>query len=588
MTPRQDGATHLPLDLAAANERIDELGPAVPLPVAEVAELFTTLDKAVRSQRLYQRNNPVYLGFVAAAHAAFARPWDRVAFLTASVEESAFRWYGRAFTAGEGRDSLAYLFYKDGVRFITFLPGFEDELERFLDVVNRARQQDIQRTDDDMVTLLWQQQFTCFQYSYVDALAEGLQVPQSRVPQLAGVSLTLTPDDKAGKPRPAQPVSPAVQAGEPTVANLANRTDFEETLYFLEPGEMAKLRQEVEEEWRRDVKKDVLNALFDRLEQGLPLWRQEILRILRQMLPSFLGAGDLTSATTVIVELNALLEKGAVQGDDRAEAMQLFRELSEPAVLTQLMRSIEQGSIDPTGTELGIFLRHLGPAAMPVLLASIEQTVLPALQERLTRAMEELAAAHGEQLVALVRSTDSDVARGAARLVGQLGRTDGALALSELLNRADPTVRRAAAEALLRIRNSLAMEALSRALDDADREVRLSALRGITNARYAPARPRLEALLDSRLVREADLTEKIAFFEAYGAVATAPSVAMLDKMLNGRRVFGRESPELRACAAMALGRVGSPAARAALSRAADESNPMIRNAVQKALRQESA
>jgi hypothetical protein len=40
---------------------------------------------------------------------------------------------------GESRDSLPYLFYKDGVRFITFLPGFEDELERLLDVVNRAR-----------------------------------------------------------------------------------------------------------------------------------------------------------------------------------------------------------------------------------------------------------------------------------------------------------------------------------------------------------------------------------------------------------------------------------------------------------------
>jgi HEAT repeat protein len=95
-------------------------------------------------------------------------------------------------------------------------------------------------------------------------------------------------------------------------------------------------------------------------------------------------------------------------------------------------------------------------------------------------------------------------------------------------------------------------------------------------------------MLESRIVRDADLTEKIAFFEAYGAVATADSVALLDRMLNGRKLFGKESPEMRACAAMALGRVGSPAARASLQRSTGETNPIVRNAVLKALRQESA
>jgi HEAT repeat protein len=59
-------------------------------------------------------------------------------------------------------------------------------------------------------------------------------------------------------------------------------------------------------------------------------------------------------------------------------------------------------------------------------------------------------------------------------------------------------------------------------------------------------------------------------------------------MLNGRRLFGKESPEMRACAAMALGRVGSPAARASLQKSSAESNPIVRNAVMKALREESA
>src|SRR5690606_39004332 len=107
-------------------------------------------------------NNPVYRSFIAATQTAFARLWDRMPLLTAGIEEHAFRWYQHRFPAGEGRDSMPFLFYKDGIRFVTFLPGFEDEIEAFLDVVNRARVQD-QRTDDDMVTLLWQQEFTSCQ-----------------------------------------------------------------------------------------------------------------------------------------------------------------------------------------------------------------------------------------------------------------------------------------------------------------------------------------------------------------------------------------------------------------------------------------
>jgi hypothetical protein len=587
MTPPPDGSGNSAFELTTAGTaRVDEVGPDTPVPPAEAAELFTMLDKAVRAQRLYQPNNPVYRSFIAATESAFARLWDRVPSLTVGIEEHSFRWYNRSFPAGEGRDSMPFLFFKDGIRFVTFLPGFEDEIERFLDVVNRARVQD-QRTDDDMVTLLWQQEFTCFQYSYVDALAEGLKVPRPTTPKLVGLELTLVREDADGRVK-GEPQPPAVEAGQPTVAGLINRDDFEETLYFLEPSELEHLRQEVELEWNRDVKTDVLNGLFDRIEDDVAEWRSEILGILRQMVPVYLGAGDLRSATLILVELNVITERVALSEEQRAQVQELYRELSEPAVLTQLMRSLEDGSIDPSGSELGVFLKHLGPASMPVLLAAIERTEVAALQERLRAAIEGLANAHRDRVVALLGDSDPLVLRGAARLAGQLTITQAAPALAHLLQHADAEVRRTVVESLIRIRTSLALDAIQQALGDADRDVRVAAARGLATLRYAPARARIEEMLESRIVRDADLTEKIAFFEAYGSVATAESVALLDRMLNGRKLFGRESPEMRACAAMALGRVGSPAARAALQRSMTETNPIVRNAVMKALRRESA
>ena len=586
MTATPDGYADPLLDIGSLGVApVDDLAPEPPLPLGEITDLILTLDKAIRSQRLYQPNNPVYHSFITAAHTAFGNIWDRIGEVTVSVEESAFRWYGRAFPVGEGRDNLTFLFYKDGIRFITFLPGFEDELERFMQVVNRARSLEA-ASDDDMVTLLWQAELTSFQYSYIDALGEGLQIPQSTLPKLKTFDVALRDAALAGTD-PNEVHSPAVAAGEPPVVGMINRDDFAETLYFLEPAELEQLKREVALEWSRDLRKDVLHALFDRLEDKDLDWRTEILRILRQLLPVHLGAGDLTSATRILRELTDILDRNVLEGEHREDAVALFRELSEPEVLTQLLRSLEDGVVDPEGDDLGIFLKHVGPPAMAVLLAAIERTELPALQQRLRRSMVELGTAHQVQLVALLQDGNNDVVRGAARLCGEIGIVGAAGPLAGLLGRNDPLLRRAAIESLGRIRTSVAMEALQRALTDDDRDVRVAAARGLAAVQYQPARPRLTELLDTKQVRDADLTEKLAFFEAFGSVATADNIPMLDRILNGRRLLAKETPEMRACAAMALGKIGTPASREVLQRAASETNPIVRNAVLKALRPEA-
>ncbi|HEV2733839.1 MAG TPA: hypothetical protein VGV85_03335, partial [Longimicrobiaceae bacterium] len=153
------------------------------------------------------------------------------------------------------------------------------------------------------------------------------------------------------------------------------------------------------------------------------------------------------------------------------------------------------------------------------------------------------------------------------------------------LARPELPLRLVAVEALLALRNPVAAHALQGALADAEREVRIAGARALAALRYTPARPALEAALDSKRLREADLTERIAFFEAFGAVAGEEGVALLDRMLNGKSWLGRrETPEMRACAALGLARSGLPAARRALAGASADTDPVVRSAVSRALR----
>lgn len=554
------------------------------LTLAEAQEFFTALDKAVRARRLYAANNPAYQAFLAALRSTIRGLWDATFSLTVAVEEAGFRWQDSFFSPGEGREKLAFQFYKDGIRGLTFLPGFEEEIERFLDVVARARHVDA-TSADDMVTLLWEQEFTSLLYNYVDALAEGLEVPEPGPLPLGNLDLTLVSADITGSDQ-SQAVPPAIQQGQPSVAQLS-RDDFEETLYFLEANELEYLKVELEKEIARDVKADVLKALFDRLEDPMPKRQSEILRVCRQLLPAFLSSGDLRSASTILIELNGALEARDVLGPTQTtEAQEIFAELSEPVVLRQLLKSLEDGAIDPAGDELGIFLRYLKPEALAPLVRAVETTHIAELQLRLRAAIEGLGRAHPQILLDLLKHEDDVIVAGAARLTGQIALTQGVPAIAGLLSHRATAVRRAAVEALVLIKSGAALDALQQALEDAEREVRIAAARGLGSLRYQPARARLEEMLQGRIVREADLTEKIAFFEAFGAVANADSVAMLDKLLNGKSLLRKQSPELRACAAMALGKVGTPASRLSLERAKEDQNPMVRNAVQKAMRQE--
>ena len=64
------------------------------LDVQMVHNVFIALDKAVRARRLYQPNNPVYLGFLNTLKEALGRAWTMTSLITVGVEEHGFVWKG--------------------------------------------------------------------------------------------------------------------------------------------------------------------------------------------------------------------------------------------------------------------------------------------------------------------------------------------------------------------------------------------------------------------------------------------------------------------------------------------------------------
>jgi HEAT repeat protein len=203
--------------------------------------------------------------------------------------------------------------------------------------------------------------------------------------------------------------------------------------------------------------------------------------------------------------------------------------------------------------------------------------------------VDRLAAAHSSEVLRLLREPPADALPAVVALCGRLGLQSSVPGLGELLGHADAPVRLAAVQALERIGTPGSMGQLERAVDDPDRSVRLAAVRAAGGRGYKGALKRIEAVVLGKAVKEMDLTEKMAFFEAYGAIAGASALKTLAGMLQPRGLLKlTQHSDLRACAAIALGKIRTPEARAVLSSAAEDKDLVVRNAVNRALRESVA
>jgi HEAT repeat protein len=511
----------------------------------EVLEVVRGFGKALKVHLLYEGAGPALERFVETLRSRMGALWERMDHLTVGIEEHDVVWEGvSVWTAEERGEDLPFLLYKDGVRELSFYPGFEkDELVHLVNLLAHIHR--LRRDEDDLLTLLWEHDWLHLRYRYVEPLSEGVVPP--------------VPSGEAPKPvDPRRYEEPEPEP--PSVVSSVSREDFQEALYFLDEVELRRLEDELRLEERRDLWRDVLNALFDRLQDGDGPRQEHICTILSDILPTLLGAGRLDVAAYLLGELVAVATSGAQFPPGVLRTIRgLFDQLARPETVAELVRIVEEGGPGVSEGALAQLFGFFPPEALGPLLHAGETSSSPALRASIMTA--------------------------AARLLGRLRVQTAAGEVARLLTRPEVAVRLTAVEALAEIRSPNGAGALETALEDADREVRVAAARALAAIRYAPARAKLEAALDGKRLREADLTERIAFFEAYGAIAGEGGVGLLDRMLNGKNWLGRrETGEMRACAALGLGRIRHPAAERALAGAAADADPVVRSAVGRALR----
>lgn len=562
-----------------------------------VVEMLRQLDKTIRAHLLYlnNHNNPSYLRSLDQMRATFAPLWAETESVRLMVTDTALEWYGQKVfeEPTKAADSLPWMLFKDGLRELTLQQGFEErELIDFLAIIPKVRR--ALPNEDDLLTLLWESEFTTLQYRYVDVgddsgVLEASPQP-GRWPTKAGAA---TEDPREAVLEAKEEASSGSTSGgegeeEKRKSGIVRMEDFDSTLYFLDEKEVDYLRRETLREYATDLRRGVLDSLLDIFEFQLdPLVRAEVLADIEALMLHLLSAGQFGNVAYLLRESGLTLERAReVKPETRERLASLTARLSEPAALSQLLEAMDVAPTLPAAGELNELFAQLHPSSLATIFSWLPRVQNNGLRPLLEGAATRIAESATGELVKLITDPAPEVAMEAVRRCGAMRTAAGVPAMAKVMEQGGRDLRLAALAALSDIGSPGALQAMDRALVDPDRDVRVGAARALMARQYRPSLPKVEAAVKGRELREADRTERLAFFELYGALCGDSGVGYLDGLLNAKGgLFARkEDPELRACAAVALGRVGTPAARESLQRAEGDKDVVVRNAVGRALR----
>lgn len=540
---------------------------ALDIPIDVVRRLIHTLEAGP----LLERQSADYEQALATLRATFVEVWDHVPALSLAIQPDGIESRG-IVQASPGLETFAGLLHKGGLRSLKFTPGAEaEEVERLVSVVRRVRV----LTDDDvddLATILWNEDFEFISYELDATPLEPSEITKAVATDVAAADAVREHvDEDVKKPRP---------------EGVVDLEAFDSTLYFLDKVEIENLKAEIHQEYEQDLAANVLSMLLDIFElREDPKTRMEVVATLEELLLYLLAAGDFRSVAFLISEANVAAGLAKNVGTEERTALEdLAAQISRPEALAQLFHALDNVEGNAEEADLVQLFNQLRPEAFGTMLKWVGRVQDDDTGSLIRSALDEMAKAHPKQVAAALATDQRAVILGALELVARLRLKEVEADVASLAKHPDIGVRSAVVQALAGLSTPKAMQGMLEMLEDTDPDVRIAAMHGVSSSRYPKALPILQKMVLAKDLEKRDLSEKRAIFEAYGTLGGPGCVEPLTSLLIGKGLKRRHADsDIRACAAMALGKAGGREARMVLGKAASDKDPLVRTAVSGAL-----
>ena len=562
------------------------------LDVKRVADWIGALVRTIKATRTYPANNPTLHKFQVELE---SRTWSclkEVGDISLVVQQFDLLYENYSvYHNADRNESLAFRFYGDGVREITFREGLEPhELRAFMDVLKKAS--DGAQVQDDVVTLLWERDFRHIQYEFI---------PLEELTEESG-QVAYAADDESeggGIPWPARAVADEEPPPAPAGGKVPERSDdwvptvemtptWDASLgiqFALTEDENSSLEATIREEERRPLESEVLEIVATILAaEDTPAGFLDSASAFQRFIEHAIEEGEIARANELVARLRSIAaERSKDQAEFEGIAEQVIREVGRPSFLGQMAPILNSHTeIDPA--VMTNFLIQLGPSAAPAVCDLLGQVSHMKYRRALCEALAVSCRNDVEVLIEHLSDSRWYVIRNIVYVLGRIAHQGVERALDRALHHEDVRVRKEAVRALGNIESSTARAYLISAFRDMDAGVRIQAARTLALKRDDRAAQSILTIIQGQLFARRDSNERAAFFEALGRCGSDTLLPRLEGMLTKGGFFrsgGNEEERLHA--ALALAWLGTPASLAILNREIGSKRDSVRRAVETAL-----
>jgi HEAT repeat protein len=529
--------------------------------VKSTKALIQNFLQTVKAFRLYEANHPILTKFLEKLRKDFDRYFDEFDSFSLQIGEHRLYYRGNVVYENEDvKESLAFVFFKDGIRELQFSRGLE--FRELLDFLNIVRKSDfLNRMEDDLVTLLWEKDFSHIAFTTVDEFLEGsgIYVPSTEEDLIKRSEFRGYSEDSLEE-RTDQKQEARPPESEP--AGLEQAINPSPGQSLVEACQLTSEESEtIEREAQQEQRPEYVYVLIDNLIEILLHLGEDVdayenmISYFDRVIEYLLEEKEVDKVVDLLSSLNQTIESMVLK-DKQIFAIRRILEKSSSPNNIQLLGKVMKGDGETRSEAVLKCFRFLSKQTIEPLCHLLGELDSGKWRKIICDQLIELGRGEIQLLSKFLTDPNPFLVCHILYILGRIGDPSTVKYLGNLSNHPDIKVR----EETLQVLNKAGKngkDLIEKFLGDSKPGIRAKAALFLSrNAKGEAARPLTEIILSEDFYKR-DYDEKASFFRALGETGSEEVIPMLKKIAKKKRWFQRGRwDEMRQCAANTLKMMG--------------------------------
>jgi hypothetical protein len=524
--------------------------------VKSTKALIQTFLQTLKAFRLYEANHPLLSKFQDRLRHDFEGYFNEFDSFSLQVGEHQLFYCGKVIYESEDvKESLAFVFFKDGIREIRFFKGIEfREIVDFLQIVRKSDQ--VNRFEDDLVTLLWEKDFTHIAITTLDDFTEGgtIFVPATQEDLLKGLEYSAF-----GK----EGVQEQILINENLKQTVSQTPGGGLAQTFqLTPNEMMEINGEIQEGQQPEhlyVLIDHLTEILLHLEEGKEAF-ENLISYYERILESLLKQKDLERMVTILMNLREI-KNSLTEEKQTATLGRILETVQKPNFILMVGEAIKSNPEMEPRPVLQYF-QFLTSQAIGPLCQVLRGLESGKWRKIVADPLIELSREDIQPLTSFLSDRNPHMVRQILSILEKINHPSTPKYLGSLVTHPDLKLRETTLQLLTQF-GEKSKDLILKFLKDPQAEIRAKASLLLARlTKQQAVKPLMEIILSEEFYKR-DYGEKASFFRALGETGSREVIPVLQKIASKKNLFNKGKwEEMRLCANNTLKMMGAQASAA--------------------------